>query len=108
MKFLFISQAFGILGAELARISVAFYELHLFDSPVNVTEKKISWLQRQLTNHRATLWANIGVQVVVNGIAIIQVYLQCRPVDKRWDSKDPGHCMNPHIHVDVGYVQGGV
>ncbi|MCJ1250445.1 hypothetical protein MMC30_007673 [Trapelia coarctata] len=108
MRFLFVSQAFGIVGAELARISVAFYELHLFDSPVNVTDKKRSWLQRQLRNHRAILWANIVVQVVANGIALVQVYIQCIPMDKRWDLDDPEHCMDPHVHVDFGYAQGAI
>lgn len=48
------------------------------------------------------------VQVVVNGVALVQVYLQCTPVEKRWDLDDPGQCMNPHVHVDFGYVQGGM
>jgi len=107
MRFLFISQAFGIVGAELARISVAFYELHLFGSPMDVAQKERSWLQRQLRNHRAILWANIVVQVVVNGVCLMQVYIQCTPVGKSWDPADSGNCMNHHVHVDFGYVQGG-
>lgn len=107
MRFLLISQAFGIVGAELARISVAFYELHLFDSPVDVAQKERPWLQRQVRNHRAILWANIVVQVVVNSICLVQVYTQCTPVGKRWDPADSGNCMNRHVHVGFGYVQGG-
>ena len=107
MRLLFISQAFGIVGAELARISVAFYELHLFGPVITIVENERSWFQRLIRNHQAILWANIGAQVIVNGICLLQVYAQCFPVRRRWDPKVPGHCMNPNFHVDFGYVQGG-
>lgn len=47
------------------------------------------------------------VQVVANGICLVQVYTQCTPVGKRWDPADPGNGVNRHVHVDFGYVQGG-
>ncbi|MCJ1381626.1 hypothetical protein MMC17_004737 [Xylographa soralifera] len=107
-RLLFISQAFGIIGAALARISVALYEMYLFGSSVSVVKNSRIWLWRQFTNHKIVLWVNVAAQILVNSGALLQVYLQCRPVAKQWDSGIQGTCVSPEVHVKLGYFQGGV
>ncbi|MCJ1295524.1 oxygen-dependent protoporphyrinogen oxidase [Xylographa carneopallida] len=106
-RLLFISQAFGIVGAAFARISVALYEMYLFGSSVSVNKKSRTWLWRQLKNHKIVLWVNVTAQILVNSGALLQVYLQCRPVARQWDSSVQGICVSPEVHVKLGYFQGG-
>ncbi|MCJ1399262.1 hypothetical protein MMC11_002464 [Xylographa trunciseda] len=107
-RLLFISQAFGIIGAALARTSVAFYEMYLFGSSVSVVKKTKSWLWRQITDHETVLWVNVAAQILINSGALLQVYLQCRPVARQWDFSVEGTCVSPEVHVKLGYVQGAV
>ncbi|MCJ1430694.1 hypothetical protein MMC27_000044 [Xylographa pallens] len=82
--------------------------MYLFGSSVSVVKKSKIWLWRQFTNHKIVLWVNVAAQILVNSGALLQVYLQCRPVARQWDSSVQGTCVSPEVHVKLGYVQGAV
>ena len=117
MRSLFISQAFGTAGATSARVSVALYELFLFPGirtqlvaipshPSGIIPATRRWFQR-LAGHEVFLWLTVAVQAVLNITCIIQVCLQCRPVSRWWNPNIPGKCTSSHVHVTLGYFQGG-
>ncbi|KAI9816307.1 MAG: hypothetical protein M1827_001909 [Pycnora praestabilis] len=108
---LFIAQAFGISGAAFARISVAFYELAVFNvSAPRPPKGSRLWprIRSTTTDHKVILWTNIVAQVVINGLCLAQVYWQCKPIQKLWDPLVEGTCESPEVQSVFGYVQGSV
>ncbi|EZF10705.1 hypothetical protein H112_08068 [Trichophyton rubrum D6] len=54
------------------------------------------------------LWTLIWVQFVVDVGTVIISFVQCRPINKFWDSSVPGHCWAPTVQQYVGFFQGSV
>ena len=56
---------------------------------------------------KRVLYSLMVVLSVYNGLFVIIVLVQCRPIEKLWDKQVKGVCWSPNIQTDVAYVQGG-
>lgn len=90
-------ESFSVLTSFLGRVSFAFFLL----SVIGHTKEAA----------RMTLYALIIVQVVINGLVIIQVYTQCgSKMSALWDPAvaATAHCINPDVETYIGYVQASL
>lgn len=53
------------------------------------------------------IWALCSIGVVWNGIQIILIFVQCRPISKVWNTAIQGHCWSVWIVVKNGVGVGG-
>lgn len=54
------------------------------------------------------IWATIATTVVVNAVACIMLFVQCRPVEVVWDPRIPGKCWDMKIQTRFGIFVTGM
>ncbi|KAL1886155.1 hypothetical protein Plec18167_000084 [Paecilomyces lecythidis] len=94
VKYEYIGGAWGIISPALGRISYALFLL--------------SVLRLLTTVRRIFLWVLIALQVVVNLLALIIIFVQCHPTSRVWDPSVPGYCVSVHVQGDIGFAQGAI
>lgn len=57
---------------------------------------------------RVALWAIGGLNIAVNAIQIIFIWVQCRPVSHTWDRASAGSCPYTDVANNYSYFQGVV
>ncbi|KAL4940011.1 hypothetical protein BDV06DRAFT_197629 [Aspergillus oleicola] len=96
LKYMMISQPFGVIAPLLGRIS---FMLFLLNSVITVHTAN--------DRRRKLLWCLIGLQVPVNIVPCILQFTQCDPVDALWDPlRLMTHCQGARVVQKFGYFQG--
>ncbi len=93
IKWSYITAPFAFMSLVFGRVSFAVSLIVIIG-----TKKWRRWL----------LWFVIVSQFIVNLILIGVGFGVCTPAHKYWDRKTPGTCLNPSIHRNLGYAQGGM
>lgn len=89
----YLCQTFALAGGALGRISFIIFVLGLLTSRL--------W-------HNIVLWILIALQVIVNAIFIIILFIQCPGHQSAiWEHSNKEKCWNTEIQADYGYFQGG-
>lgn len=89
----YLAQTFGLAGGALGRISFIVF---------------IIGLLVQRLSQRVILWILVGLQVVVNTLFIIILFVQCPDHQSAiWDHSGKTKCWNVHVQAYYGYFQGG-
>jgi hypothetical protein len=91
LKWAFLSAPLSATGALLGRIACALFLLK-FVGP----NKQCRYL----------LWTLIISQAIIHFGAMIQFYLQCRPLRSRWDHNVPGQCWDFKVQLYMVYITG--
>jgi hypothetical protein len=89
LKYDYLSHGFGFAGSLLARIAFTLYLINLLGAA------KI---------HRTILWTLLVIQLVINFITILFIYIQCpgHP-SAMWDPSIKAYCWSPVVQLDIGY-----
>lgn len=88
----YLTQTFGLAGGALGRVSFIVFIVKLLASR--------KW-------HRVVFWVFIGLQVVVNSMFIVILFVQCPGHGSAiWDHDKP-KCWNTLVQAYYGYFQGG-
>jgi hypothetical protein len=93
MQFDFLSQPWLNMGSTLSKVSIYLFFLRLVS---------------RVTVWRIVLGVQILLLLVVNLIYSFTTLLQCRPIDKFWDSSVEGECWSISVQHNMGYFQGGM
>lgn len=89
----YLAQTFGIAGGTLGRVSFIVF---------------IIGLLVQQTSHRIVLWVCVGLQLVVNSMLIVIIFVQCPGHQSAiWRHSDKAKCWDLHVQAYYGYFQGG-
>lgn len=89
----YLSQTFSLAGGTLGRISFIVF---------------IVGLLVQRMSERIVLWVLAALQVIVNGMVIIIIFVQCPGhASAIWDHSGKSKCWNLHVQEYYGYFQGG-
>ena len=89
IKYDYLSHGFGLAGSLLARIAFTLYLINLLGAT------KI---------HRTILWTLLVIQLVINFITILFIYIQCPGHPSAiWDKSIKAYCWSPVIQSDLGY-----
>lgn len=89
----YLTQTFGLAGGALGRISFIVF---------------IIGLLVQKRSHRIILWILVGLQVIINSIFIIILFVQCPGhASAIWDHSGKAKCWDLHVQAYYGYFQGG-
>ncbi|PQE19570.1 integral membrane protein [Rutstroemia sp. NJR-2017a WRK4] len=91
-KWVYFGNIFSTLSAGFGRIAFAFLLLALLHP---------TWGKR-----RGLLWTIITLKFIVDVVAVVVSFLQCRPMNGYWDKDVNATCM-PMVVVRVTYFQGG-
>ncbi|GAD93328.1 integral membrane protein [Paecilomyces variotii No. 5] len=94
VKYEYIGGAWGIISPTLGRISYALFLL------------SVLWLLT--TVRRIFLWVLIALQVVLNLLALIIIFVQCHPTSRVWNPSVPGYCVSVDVQGDIGFAQGAI
>ncbi|KAF3398286.1 hypothetical protein F1880_005824 [Penicillium rolfsii] len=88
----YLAQTFGLAGGALGRVSFIVF---------------IVGLLGQTRSHRITLWILAGLQIVINCIFIIIIFVQCPGhTSAIWDQSGKAKCWDVHVQAYYGYFQG--
>lgn len=89
----YLAQTFGLAGGALGRISFIVF---------------IIGLLVQTRSHRIILWILAGLQIIINCIFIIIIFVQCPGhTSAIWDQSGKAKCWDLHVQAYYGYFQGG-
>lgn len=89
----YLGQTFGLAGGALGRISFIVFILRLLTSR--------PW-------HVVVLWVLGALQLIVNSIFIIILFVQCPGHQSAiWEHSDKQKCWSTKVQADYGYFQGG-
>lgn len=89
----YLAQTFGLAGGALGRISFIIF---------------IIGLLVQKRSQRIILWILVALQVIVNSIFIIILFVQCPGhASAIWDHSGKVKCWDLHVQAYYGYFQGG-
>ncbi|KAH8677882.1 hypothetical protein BX600DRAFT_545582 [Xylariales sp. PMI_506] len=91
LEFDYLSQPWLDMASTLSKVSICLFFLRL------VSRVKL-W--------RIVLLIQISVLLVLNLAYCITTLLQCRPLDKLWDSGVEGQCWSSTVQRNIDYVQG--
>lgn len=94
MKWAQLGQVFGISASALARM--AFVAMLI--SIISPTQRLHVWLLR----------AFFFVQAVINGIVVLYILLQCRPISGLWNPASGAKCLPPSGEQHLGYGQATI
>lgn len=89
-----LTEPFAVLSPMFGRWSFSEYLLFILKG----TGSKKRWC----------IMGVIAVQLIVNGITVIQIWAQCgKHVEALWDSDVAAHvsCQSPDVQVVIGFVQ---
>lgn len=92
MKYEFLAEPWGILSPLFARISFICFLGNLVGSQ---------------QKYRYMLWFMIITQILVNGMTILLILIQCDHIAMLWDHRIPGHCWSTKVQTYSGFFQGG-
>ncbi|KAJ5682195.1 hypothetical protein N7462_005360, partial [Penicillium macrosclerotiorum] len=88
----YLAQTFGLAGGALGRISFIVF---------------IIGLLVQRLSQRVILWVLVVLQVIINGMFIIIIFVQCPGHESAiWDHYGKEMCWNLHVQAYYGYFQG--
>ncbi|KAJ5166769.1 uncharacterized protein N7482_005550, partial [Penicillium canariense] len=88
----YLAQTFGLAGGASGRISFIVFIIGL------LVQKK---------SQRIMLWILAGLQVVVNTLFIIIIFVQCPGHGSAiWNHAGEAKCWNQHVQAYYGYFQG--
>ena len=90
-------ELFAVTPCMFGRISFAVFLLYILGPTQNVK--------------RATLWAIMVVQIVINFIVVVQIYAQCGShFDALWKPEvyAIANCQSPAVETIIGYVQSAL
>ncbi|OOQ84359.1 hypothetical protein PEBR_30614 [Penicillium brasilianum] len=88
----YLAQTFGLAGGALGRISFIIF---------------IIGLLVQKRSQRIILWILVALQVIVNSIFIIILFVQCPGhASAIWDHSGKVKCWDLHVQAYYGYFQG--
>ncbi|CEO58780.1 hypothetical protein PMG11_03482 [Penicillium brasilianum] len=88
----YLAQTFGLAGGALGRISFIIF---------------IIGLLVQKRSQRIVLWILVALQVIVNSIFIIILFVQCPGhASAIWDHSGKVKCWDLHVQAYYGYFQG--
>jgi hypothetical protein len=89
----YLSQTFSLAGGTLGRVSFIVF---------------IVGLLVQRLSERIVLWALAALQVIVNGMVIIIIFVQCPGhASAIWDHSGKSKCWDLRVQEYYGYFQGG-
>ena len=89
MMYDYLSHGFGLASSLLARIAFTLYLINLLGA------KKI---------HRTILWTLLVIQLFINFITILFIYIQCPGHPSAiWDPSIKAYCWSPVVQSDLGY-----
>lgn len=89
----YLAQTFGLAGGALGRISFIVF---------------IIGLLVQRLSQRVILWVLVGLQVLINSLFIIILFIQCPDHESAiWSHSGKAKCWNVHVQAYYGYFQGG-
>ncbi|ORY56148.1 uncharacterized protein BCR38DRAFT_490804 [Pseudomassariella vexata] len=91
-QFNYLAQPWLSMGSTLSKVSICLFFLR------HVSKIK-AW--------RAVLGIQILLLLVVNLVYSLAILLQCRPLEKLWNSSANGECWSISVQQNIGYVQGG-
>ena len=94
IKWAFLGQVFGILGAGSARLGF-IATLYALLSPQQRTQR---WLLRGF----------FFVQFVINLGTALFIPLQCQPSAGLWDHSIQAKCLPPYVQANLGFTQGSI
>jgi hypothetical protein len=90
----YLSHGFGLANSLLARIAFTLYLINLLGA------KKI---------HRTILWTLLVIQLFINFITILFIYIQCPGHPSAiWDPSIKAYCWSPVVQSDLGYFTSSV
>ncbi|KAJ5118206.1 hypothetical protein N7448_009920 [Penicillium atrosanguineum] len=88
----YLAQALGLAGGAIGRVSFIVF---------------IIGLLVQMPSQRIVLWVLIGLQVAVNSLFIIIIFVQCPGHGSAiWDDSGKKKCWGLHVQAYYGYFQG--
>lgn len=89
----YLTQTFGLAGGATGRVSFIVF---------------IIGLLAQKSSQKIALSALVGLQVVVNALFIIIIFVQCPDHESAiWDHSGKKKCWSLHVQAYYGYFQGG-
>lgn len=89
----YLAQTFGLAGGAIGRVSFIVF---------------IIGLLVQKSSQRITLWVLVSLQVAVNLLFIIIIFVQCPGHESAiWDDTGKKKCWDLHVQAYYGYFQGG-
>lgn len=89
----YLSQTFALAGGTLGRVSFIVF---------------IVGLLVQRLSERIVLWVLAALQVIVNGMVIIIIFVQCPGhASAIWDHSGKSKCWDLRVQEYYGYFQGG-
>lgn len=92
IMFDYLAQTFGLAGGALGRVSFIVFVLGLLVSR--------QW-------HRVVFWTLIALQLIVNSMFIIILFVQCPGhASAIWEHSDKAKCWNTRVQAYYGYFQG--
>lgn len=93
IMFDYLTQTFALAGGALGRISFIVFVIGILVSK--------QW-------HRAVFWGLVAMQVLVNSMFIIILFVQCPGhASAIWEHSDKSKCWNTKVQAYYGYFQGG-
>lgn len=88
----YLAQTFGLAGGAMGRISFIVFVVGL------LVQKR---------SHRIILWILVGLQLVVNCVFIIILFVQCPGhASAIWDHSGRAKCWDPRVQAYYSYFQG--
>ncbi|KAJ5729206.1 uncharacterized protein N7483_003714, partial [Penicillium malachiteum] len=92
IMFDYLTQTFGLAGGALGRVSFIVFIIGLLVSR--------QW-------HRLVFWTLIGLQLIVNSMFIIILFVQCQGhASAIWEHSDKAKCWSTLVQAYYGYFQG--
>lgn len=90
----YLAQSFTLAGGAVGRISFIVFIVGLLGSRMS---------------YRIILWALVALQVVVNAIFIIIIFVQCPGHSSAvWEHPGKTKCWDTRVQAYYGYFQGGM
>lgn len=92
LQFDYLGQPWVNMGATLAKITICLFFIRLVG---------------RVARWRILLSSQIVLMALINLAFSMTANLQCRPLEKLWNTDVIGVCWDPKVQMNIGYVQGG-
>lgn len=92
MKYEFLAEPWGILSPLFARVSFVCFMLNLVGSH---------------RKYKIILYVTNVSQIIVNGLTILLILIQCQHIETLWDHSVQGRCWSTKVQTYSGFFQGG-
>lgn len=88
----YVAQSVGLSGGTIGRIAFIVFVIGLLGI---------------MRSHRIILWVLVCLQVIVNMMFIVIIFLQCPGhASAIWQHPGQAKCWDPHVQAYYGYFQG--